>query len=31
VIAFVEEKEVKSNFAQYLNNNLKIEIKKEAS
>ena len=30
-IPFVEEKEVRSNFAQYLNYNLNIEIKKQAS
>jgi hypothetical protein len=31
VIPFVEEKEVRSNFAQYLNYNLNIEVKKEAA
>lgn len=31
VIPFVEEKEVRSNFAQYLNYNLNIEIKKKAA
>ena len=31
VVPFVEEKEVKSNFAQFLNYNLNIDIKKEAA
>ncbi len=31
VIPFVEEKEIRSNFAQYLNYNLNIEIQKNAS
>ncbi len=31
VLPFVEEKEVKSNFAQFLNYNLNVEVKKEAA